>query len=205
MAEKIIELRTELFLGKGKHKAAYIHPDDASKCIKVPFLLPDTDIDRELEYREVLKKHNKFPSMLTQYFGTVMTNEGEGYVYERVQDFDGKTSRALKELFATDGLTEEHLGVSKLEVMKKFRDQWLTECIVTSDTDFVNYFAQRINDKKFIIRIIDNIGSPSKIQLAFYFDYFAKKRAEKYWKRLMERYIKNYCETENLAEARKLL
>ena len=205
MAEKILVLTENLFLGKGKHKACYIHPEDASKCVKVPFALPDTDVDRELEYRGVLEKKCKHPTMLTQYYGTVKTDKGVGYLYELVQDFDGKTSKALKEIFTNEGLAEKHLGVSELAIMQQFREQWLKECIVTSDTDFVNYFAQRISPNEFVIRIIDNIGTPANIPLAYYFDYFARKRARKYWTRLMQRYINKHCKEEDKAEAYKLL
>jgi len=205
MSVEVLVLKDELFLGKGKHKAAYIHPHNPKQCVKVPFKLPDTDIDREAEYRAVLKKKNRKLSMLTEYYGEVETNLGHGYIYELVQDFDGKTSYALKELFLNHGLAEEKLGVSELEIMARFRELWLEQCIVTSDTDFVNYYAQRISPTEFTIRIIDNLGTPASIPLAYWFDFFAKQRAKKYWKRLMQRYIDKHCEEKDKEQARKLL
>lgn len=201
---KVLVLTEDLFLGKGAHKATYVHPEDISKCVKVPYKLPDTDVDRELEYRAALKKQKKNPSMLTKYYGTVQTDKGYGYIYECIRDFDGNLSLPLLDLFS-EHRCEQHLGVSEIELMKQFRKQWMKECIVTSDTDFVNYFAQKISPTDFVVRIVDNVGTPSKFPLAFYFDYFAKKRAQKYWTRLMQRYIDTYCEDKNKAEAAKLL
>lgn len=201
---KVLVLTEDLFLGKGAHKAAYVHPEDSSKCIKVPYKLPDTDVDRELEYRAVLRKQKKNPTMLTQYYGMVQTDKGQGYIYECVRDFDGSLSMSLIDLFAKQ-CCQQHLGVSELELMQQFRKQWMEDCIVTSDTDFVNYFAQKISPNDFVIRIVDNVGTPSKFPLAFYFKYFAKKRARKYWTRLMQRYIDTYCEDKDKAEAQRLL
>ena len=204
MNEKVLILTDALFLGKGKHKAAYIHPEDETKCVKVPFELPDTDIDRELEYREHLRKKHRRPTMLTEYYGTIETNKGLGYVYERVCDYDGRTSKALKELFTNPGMAEEHLGVSNVEVLRKFREVWMKEYIVTSDTDFVNYFAQKLSPTEFAIRIIDNVGTPAHFPLAYIFDYFAKKRAAKYWKRIVDRYLKDHATEKEKEQVKKL-
>lgn len=203
--QKKMILTDDLFLGKGEHKAAYIHPEDANKCVKVPYSLPDTDIERELKYRAILEKKHKCPTMLTKYYGTIDTNKGVGFVYELVRDYDGSVSKDLEEIFLNHGLSEKHLGVSELDIMKRFREQWLEECIVTSDTDFLNYFVQRISPEEFVIRIVDNVGTPVTIPLVYYFDFVAQKRARKYWKRLMQRYITEYCEEKNIFEAKKLL
>ena len=44
----MVVLTDDLFLGKGAHKVVYIHSEDKNKCIKIPFSMTDTDIDREL-------------------------------------------------------------------------------------------------------------------------------------------------------------
>ena len=36
-------LTDELFIGKGGHRAAYIHPDEPSKCVKIAFDPNDGD------------------------------------------------------------------------------------------------------------------------------------------------------------------
>lgn len=40
----MLVLDEEYFVGKGAHKACYVHPDDNQKCVKVPFELPDKDV-----------------------------------------------------------------------------------------------------------------------------------------------------------------
>lgn len=49
-----------------------------------------------------------------------------------------------------------------------------------------NFLVQRKSITDYYIRIVDNLGSPSVVPLAFYFNYFADKRLERYWKRFVE-------------------
>ena len=46
--------------------------------------------------------------------------------------------------------------------------------------------VQRKTPDEACIRIVDNIGTPVMIPLAYHFDYFATKRAIKYWKRFVD-------------------
>lgn len=193
VCNEILKLDETLFVGKGAHKACYLHPSNDSWCIKIPFHLPDTDITRELKYRSILDKRGTSKKMLAEYYGTVETDKGTGYIFEYIRDYNGKASLSLIDLLKDKSLLQSHLGVNAKDVMNKFHDIWMEQCIVTSDTDFVNFFVQKISKTDYTIRIIDNIGTPVFIPLAYYFDYFAKKRAEKYWKRLESRYINSYA------------
>lgn len=201
----MLVLDDQHFVGKGAHKACYVHPDDNQKCVKVPFELPDKDVEDEIKYRTVLRKRNLVKPMLTECYGTVETDKGLGYIYEFVTDYDGQISLSLTDIFNTPGKAEEHLGVSNLEVMRRFREQWLKECVVVSDTDFNNYYVQKRSKQEFTFRIVDNIGSPVMIPLAYYFECFAKSRAKRYWRRLMQSYIDIFCDEKDLQEAKKLL
>ena len=89
-------LSDKLFVAKGAHKAVYKHPSNTRYCIKVPFTFRDTDIERELFYRKVLKIRNKKPSLLPEYFGSVETNLGPGHVFEYIVDYDNQPSLQLK-------------------------------------------------------------------------------------------------------------
>lgn len=84
----------ELVIGVGAHRACYIHPEDHQKCIKVIYSQNDPiaskEIKRELAYYKHLNSYLKDWRGLTRYYGTVETNLGTGYVYDRIVDFDGK-------------------------------------------------------------------------------------------------------------------
>ena len=106
-------------------------------------------------------------------------------VYERVCNYDGSTSKTLKEFL---NAPPEKINVSFIyELLSDFKQNWLRECIVTSDVDLVNFLVQEESPSKATVKIVDNIGTPVMIPLAYYFEHFAKKRAKKYWHRFVAR------------------
>ncbi|SDP05066.1 YrbL family protein [Selenomonas ruminantium] len=175
-----IEMREELFLGDGNHKEVYIHPQDKSKCVKLLFTDDDPDMSREFRYRRALGKHVDDMPLLTKYYGTVETDKGIGYVFERVMDYDGACSRTLlAEL-------EDPTDKAKLEqVMQDFHREFMREKFAPAGVDPDNFLVQRVSPEKSVVRIIDNIGTSAKIPLEYYVGFLAKRRAKKYWNRLV--------------------
>ena len=184
MTDKII-LTEKLLLGKGAHKKVYLDPTDAYHCIKVPFEIPDEDLEKELRYRNSREKRHLKSRLLTAYYGTIDTNLGTGYIFERVQDYDGKTSRSFKDLFE-QAAADVAMCPFIEEMMQKCKAMLFQELIVTSNMEDGNFVLQRISETEYTIRIIDNIGSPVFFPLAYYFDFFARKRTVKYWKRFLD-------------------
>lgn len=184
MQTQKITLTNDLFLGKGAHKICYQHPTDKNLCVKILFQTPDIDLEKELKYRKILETRNKTSLLLPQYFGPISTNFGEGYVFECCRDYDGKVSQSIYDFIKSEPLSDKHLA-RIIEYILAFKTMYLTENLVTSDTDPRNFMIKRISDSKYTFKIIDNIGSPVRIPLAYYFDFFAQKRAKKYWGRFM--------------------
>lgn len=181
----LITLTEELFLGKGVHKAAYIHPYNNNLCIKVPFNSPDIDVEKELAYRKTLG--NKELKLLPAYYGEIDTNLGKGYVFERAVDFDNSVSMELKFVFENKVDVEEAFGCSVLEFLIKFRDMMLLDKIVVSDVDPANFMVVRLSPQEYTFKVVDNIGTPVMLPLAYYFDFVAEKRIKKYWNRFVDR------------------
>lgn len=181
--EKII-LTDNLYLGTGMHKTVYAHPTDPHLCIKILHTTPDPDLERELRYRKTLGSRADSMTLLTKYFGEVDTSEGKGYLFERVIDFDGKSSKTLLNL-----LDEAIADKTKLPALEKilldFKDVYFAEKIPLAGIDADNYLVQRISPTENRVRIIDNIGTSAAIPLAYYFDMFAQKRAVKYWRQFV--------------------
>lgn len=181
--EKII-LTDDLYLGTGMHKTVYAHPTDKSLCIKILHTTPDPDLERELRYRKALGSRADSMTLLTKYFGEVDTSKGKGYLFERVIDFDGKTSKTLLNLFE-----EAIVDKTKLPTLEKilldFKKIYFAEKVPLAGIDADNYLVQRISPTEYRVRIIDNIGTSAAIPLAYYIDMFAKKRAIKYWRQFV--------------------
>lgn len=176
---------SELFLlGKGHHKAAYWYPGKPDLCIKIPYETPDYDLERELAYRRVRKKRNLPSSLLTEYYGTVATNLGTGYVFERMTDYNGNPSISLTDFLGScNGNPEKEHFISQM--LKKLYKDELEEEIITSDTNPDNFYLQETAPGEFRLRIIDNIGSHAHIPLLYYVSFLARQHVTKYWKRFL--------------------
>ena len=179
-------LSGKLFIAKGVHKAVYKHPSNTRYCIKVTFTFRDTDIERELLYRKALKIRNKKPSLLPEYFGSVEINLGPGHVFEYIVDYDNQPSLELKSVFEKNLDVREIFRVTPLEFVRNFREMLLAQKIVVSDVDPSNFMVQRISADRFTFKVVDNIGSPVMVPLAYYFDFVAERRIAKYWNRFID-------------------
>ena len=191
MADEKIFLRDDLFLGTGMHKTVYAHTDNQHLCIKILHTTPDPDLDREFRYRKALGDKANLMTLLTKYFGEVETSKGKGYLFERVIDYDGSTSKTMLEL-----LNEAIADKTKLPALEKilldFKRTYFAEKISLAGIDPDNYLVQKISPTECRVRIIDNIGTSAAIPIAYYFEMFAKKRAVKYWKKFVADLGKTY-------------
>lgn len=187
ISEEKINLTKEDILGKGFHKTTYVHPKKKHLCIKIVHSTPDTDLDREMAYRSALKFCKKEKSSLTAYHGTVETNLGTGYIFDRVINFDGTACIDFKYLLEYPQEAEDKLGTKLFDIFAAFRDLMLKEYVVVSDTDPVNFMIQRTSPSTYIFKIVDNIGTPALIPLVYYLDFLAIKRSRKYWQRFVAR------------------
>ena len=188
---RYIDLSDAVLIGTGDHKQVFIDPADTNKCIKVLFKTPDEDMERELAYRKSREKRRLTSKLLPTYYGMVETNLGIGYVFERVSDFDGSTSRTVEQLFKSAAADSRFIPLVE-QVMHKFKAMVLEELIVVSNVEPANFAIQKYSETNFTIRIIDNIGSSALIPLVYYFDCVAKYRTKKYWNRFLNELQNNF-------------
>jgi hypothetical protein len=93
-----ITLDEKLFIGKGRVRKCYIHPENKDLCIKVAtdYKRAKRSIKREIGYFKRLKRRGKSFAMIAQYFYPVQATKGVGEVYELVCDYDGCISKDLR-------------------------------------------------------------------------------------------------------------
>lgn len=183
----ILYLSDTDIIGRGAHKITYKHPNNKALCVKIAKQLNDIDIKRELEYRNVLLKRKKTPKLLPLYYGTTKTNKGIAHLFEYICNYDNKTSLTLDQYIeknisdTSNYKSKEHLMV----LLLSFKKEWFAEKIVTSNIELTNFMVQFKSPNEASIKIVDNIGTPVLIPLAYYLDFFASKRASRYWKRFV--------------------
>lgn len=175
-------------IGEGAHKITYAHPTKKNLCVKLTRTPHDIDLKRELAYRHAREKHHKLSKLIPLYLGTISTNKGEGHVFERICDYNNKTSLTLDEYINHIIKTQTHNDAQKhlKNILLSFKNLWFEEKIVVSNIELVNLMVQRKSAEDICIKIVDNIGTPVLIPLAYHSDYFATKRATKYWKRFID-------------------
>ena len=189
----ILEIKKELFIGAGGHNATYIHPVDKTKCIKIPHDPNDGDVKKEMRYRRMCAKKLAKSRLVTEFFGTIETNLGLGYVFERVLDYNGQTSKDLR-----DFLPKTKPDTSTLQriwtILLNFKSDFLRENIAIVDTDITNFMVQEPTKGSFRVRIVDNIGTPVLIPLVYWFDFAAAWKAKRYWNKIVDWLAQNYPE-----------
>ena len=174
----MIILTDDLYLGVGNHKTVYAHPTDKNLCVKILHTLDDPDFAKESRYRKALGDRADKMTLLTKFFGEVETSKGKGYLFERVLDYDGKVCQTMLNVL------DDTIADKKL--LLDFKQTYFDEKFLLAGVDPDNYLVQRTSPTERRVRIIDNIGIASFVPLPYYFDYFALKRAKKYWLRFCE-------------------
>jgi len=187
----MINLTDDLFLGDGNHKIVYAHPTEKNLCIKILRTPDDPDFKKESRYRKALGDRADKMTLLTKYFGEVETSKGKGYLFERVIDFDGKNSQTMFNVL-DDTVADRKLLPATEKLLLDFKKTYFDEKFLLAGVDPDNYLVQRTSKTARRVRIIDNIGIASFIPLPYYFDYFAIKRAKKYWRRFVEQMRTEY-------------
>ncbi len=184
MSDKII-LTDDLFLGDGNHKIVYAHPTDKNLCVKLLRTPDDPDFAKEMRYRKALGKRADSMTLLTKYFGEAETNKGTGYIFERVLDFDGKSSPTMLNVLADTVVYRDTVPDTE-KLLLDFKKKYFDERFLLAGVDPDNYLVQKISPTERRVRVIDNIGIATFVPLPYYFDYFALKRGKKYWRRFVE-------------------
>ena len=181
----MINLTDDLFLGDGNHKTVYAHPTDKNLCVKILHTPDDPDFAKESRYRKALGSRADKMTLLTKYFGEVETSKGKGYLFERVLDYDGKISQTMLNVL-DDTIADKKLLPATEKLLLDFKRVYFDEKFLLAGVDPDNYLVQRISPTERRVRIIDNIGIATFIHLPYYIDYFAVKRAKKYWRRFVD-------------------
>ena len=171
----------ELVIGVGAHRACYIHPEDHQKCIKVIYSQNDPiaskEIKRELAYYRHLNSHLKDWRGLTRYYGTVETNLGTGYVYDRIVDFDGKISQTIRDRYTPENLQNNWQELK--EIVEKLEKYMWDNRIITMALKPHNVLCHRISENEIFPVICDNIGVATHIPVVLYCPWLCHRKQKK--------------------------
>lgn len=178
----------------GGTRRCYIHPNDATRCVKV--LRPDRtpsarraavsgwrrfkrlksfdDQRKETKAYRRLKRCGQLDyTHVPLYYGTVETDQGIGIVTALFRDFDGGFPKNLEELLPR-GMTD-----ALEQAVDEFK-QWLRrELFLTRDLLPHNIIAVADSPERYRLVIVDGIGNSEFIPLSHWFECCARAKIER--------------------------
>lgn len=147
-------------IGTGSQRKCYAFPGDASRCVKVVYNSSRggaREIARETEYFRHLQKRLRDWRCIPRFYGTVETDAGTGYVFERVSDFDGRTSATLEE-FIRDRRGEKDLAVFS-KILDDLRAYLFENEILVRNLRPYNILCRRVGETETVPVVCDNLGA----------------------------------------------
>ncbi len=185
----MIELNENLYIGKGGERKCYLHPNDATKVVKIEYI---DYVDREqnrldIYYSKYLKKIDVSYSYISKCYGYIDTNMGIGVVYDAIKNYDGTISKSFECTIAEKILSKKEEKRLLLELKL-----YLSENnIVFGDTMMSNILCQEVSKQNYKLIIVDGLGARRygfKLWLHMHSRLFTKIRIKKQWKKLLKNY-----------------
>lgn len=173
-----------LIIGKGRHRTYYRHPEDDAKCIKVVHYAGhggDKELERELAYYKVLDSYLRDWRGIPRFHGSVETDLGTGYVYDRIVDFDGRPSQTIIERYQ-GRLTSAQKEELRTLVEKLFKYLYVNR-IVTMTLKPYNVLCHRLSETEIFPVVCDNLGEASLIPIASRMRWFCRLKQKRLFAR----------------------
>ena len=179
------------FLGKGCHKNVYVDPEDATKCIKIPYSFEGQhDIDRELSYRSYRDKHNQSTPIIAKYYGTVATDLGTGYVFDRICDYDGHISTTLRDY--TEDLERFEKDLPEIiPLMLYLKKHLFEDTVISMNITSENIIFQQVSPTEKHIFLLSDLGVSEFIPLVLCSRSLATAKIQRRWDKMLQRFAEH--------------
>ncbi|OHV12061.1 YrbL family protein [Kushneria phosphatilytica] len=192
-----------VLIGEGNDRRVYRHPGEPERCVKVPRYPSrgSEQNEREKAYFARLTWRLDNWHHVPRYYGTLMTDYGEGLVYTLITDHDGRVSRTIRYYRQTDPslLMCERFRQQLLSLGQYLENYW----IVPSDLNDRNIVCQ-LGEEGLRLWLIDGVANPSLLPLATYWPWFARQRIRRRFNRFLAKLVDYELLTQSAAEDMQL-
>ncbi|WP_052502698.1 YrbL family protein [Halarcobacter anaerophilus] len=188
----ICKINDDLLIAKGGERACYIHPEDNTKVIKILYTQGIHNNQNRLEYiyMNYLKKKEKNLSHLTNCYGFIKTDKGEGLVFDRVLNYDKTPAKSFRYMVANKILSLEEQKI----LINELKEYLEKNQILFVDTSLTNIFCPEIKKGKYKLIIVDGIGA-KRMGIKFWFyqksKIYTKYKIKRQWAKFMQMYKKD--------------
>lgn len=169
----MIKLDNCLLIGKGSKRSCYQNPNQDDHCIKVVHTGGTRTHYRTLREIKYIKKYkSKNFKEVPNYYGKTKTNLGTGYIFEKVKDWNDKTSITL-----LDFINKDRNSIKIQNMISQMYNSFLAHRVVISDLNPGNIVVQTMKkDSEPYLVLIDGIGNSDFIKICDYSKFFYKKK-----------------------------
>ncbi len=203
-----IQIDEGLFLGEGSHRAAYRHPKDPGKCLKI--VKPGTLEERRKKNKKWYKRLRKVEafdetrkdlkaymqlegdekklSHIPRFHGMVETSMGPAMLLDLVINEDGTSAKPLINHLDAQG-SKERIRNSLLELGRHLIDS----AIIVRDFSIGDVMVSECMDGSLKLYVVDGLGASEFIPLSR-IPYFAKRTAARRVDRFFGKIIRAYPE-----------
>lgn len=192
MNDKLI-LKEEHFIARGGERDCYNHPLDSSKVIKVLYKKDGVyayDGNRnnlEYKYYTFLEKSKISFSHIARCYNFVETNLGDGLVFDKVFDYDGKISSSFRQLLIEKKFSKEE----EIKLIEELKDYIFKNNILFIDCGVQNILCCEYEKNKYKLVIIDGLGAKREgLRFWLYLNSksYTKYKIKRQWIRFIEKY-----------------
>ncbi len=186
-----LKLNDSLLLGKGNERLCYVHPDDPSKIIKVPYRHRNARSQNRLEalYLAYLEKKGASFAHIARCYGSVDVEGEKGLVFERVIDSDGSRSMTFSDIVRQKIITPEQAE----ELLDELHGYLVENNILFVDVSLDNIMCRREEDGSYRLIIVDGLGARRpgfKFWLYRHLPPYAAYKVKRQWPKVMRNFQK---------------
>ncbi len=204
-----IKLDDALFLGEGSHRAAYRHPEDPAKCLKI--VKPGTLEERRRNNKKWYKRLRKIEafdetrkdlkayrqlgsgeklSHIPRFHGMVETSKGPAMLLDLVVNEDGSPATPLANHLDAQG-SKQRVKSSLLELGRHLIDS----TIIVRDFSIGDVMVRECLDGRLKLYVVDGLGVSEFIPISR-IPYFAKRTAARRVDRFFGKIMRTYPDME---------
>lgn len=179
-------IKLEKKIGSGRHRDCYCHPQDDNKCIKILYNPADgglKEVKRETGYYRKRARQITRCRSVPDFYGTVETDRGEGYVFYLVKDYDGNISKTLEHYLKNNALSQGWLKNKLYDL----RNDLIAHNISTMNLKDYNILYRRTGYNEGYLVVIDNIGESEFIPVASLFNFLHRRKIDRIFSRFFDR------------------
>jgi hypothetical protein len=198
-----LQLTDDLIFALGGRRVCYVHPHDASRCVKVfgvngdprerrrkavwykrcrPLYWFDDNRREWSAFRELMRHDEAIWTHFPRCYGLIDTSMGLGIVTELLRDSDGTIVRSLPDFVAAEGRTPE-----LMQALEAFYAMLRRHLVITRDILDHNLVVQRRAEGLRIV-MIDGFGSAEMLPLSSWFRALGRRKVERKIARFKDRY-----------------